>query len=62
MSACTCPCPACGPVQPSVGWGPKTDGEFLRWLAERLVNVYGESPNVDFLYRLEHIADTLEDR
>jgi hypothetical protein len=29
---------------------------FLRWLAERLVNVYGEDPHVDFVLKLETIA------
>jgi hypothetical protein len=33
-----------------------SDREFLYWLAERLVNVYGESPNVDFIQRLRTIA------
>jgi hypothetical protein len=35
---------------------------FLTWLVERLVNVYGESENVDFVHRLRkeaHRAQTL---
>mgnify|MGYP001608782724 CR=1 FL=1 len=32
------------------------DGEFLHWIADRLVHVYGESPNVDFVQRLRAIA------
>lgn len=37
-----------------------TDKEFLNWLADRLVHVYGESPNVDFVHRVRSIADRLE--
>lgn len=33
-----------------------SDGEFLRWLVDRLVLVYGESENVDFVHRLRKIA------
>lgn len=33
------------------------DLEFLNWIADRLVNVYGESPNVDFVHKLREIAD-----
>lgn len=32
------------------------DKEFLNWLADRLVNVYNESPNVDFVHKLKAIA------
>jgi hypothetical protein len=32
------------------------DSEFLSWLKERLINVYGESPNVDFVLRLGEIV------
>jgi hypothetical protein len=32
------------------------DGEFLSWVADRLVHVYGESPNVDFVLKLRDIA------
>ena len=32
------------------------DSEFLNWLADRLVHVYGESPNVDFVLKLREIA------
>jgi len=34
-----------------------TDGEFLKWIASRLVNVYGESPYTDFVQKLRRIAD-----
>jgi hypothetical protein len=34
-----------------------SDREFLEWLIDRLVNVYGESPNVDFIHRLRKIAE-----
>ena len=33
------------------------DREFLLWLAERLVYVYRESPNVDFVLKLKAIAE-----
>lgn len=33
-----------------------TDSEFLYWLADRLVKVYGESENVDFVLKTRHIA------
>ena len=32
------------------------DREFLEWIANRLVEVYGESPNVDFVLKLRQIA------
>jgi hypothetical protein len=31
------------------------DNEFLQWLQDRIINVYGESPNTDFVLRLEEI-------
>lgn len=37
-----------------------TDKEFLNWLADRLVNVYNESPNVDFVHKLKKIAENIE--
>jgi hypothetical protein len=27
--------------------------EYLKWLHERLIHVYGESPNVDFVQKLK---------
>ena len=36
----------------------KEDAEFLNWIADRLVSVHGESPNVDFVRRLRSIAET----
>lgn len=36
------------------------DAEFLSWLADRLINVYGESPNVDFVHKLRSVANRLE--
>lgn len=33
------------------------DKDLLNWLAERLVNVYGESPNCDFVQKVRAIAD-----
>lgn len=34
--------------------------KFLRFIADRLVNVYGESPNVDFVLSLRERADAIE--
>lgn len=36
------------------------DANFLRWVAERLVNVYGESPNVDYVLKLRDLAFELD--
>ena len=33
---------------------------FLNWIADRLVNVHGESENVDFINRLREIGDEYE--
>jgi hypothetical protein len=38
-----------------------SDSEFLRWLRSRLVNVYGESENVDFVQRLDRIIGELKE-
>ena len=37
-----------------------TDADFLKWVAARLIFVYGESPNVDFVLKLEELAKSLE--
>jgi hypothetical protein len=37
-----------------------TDKEFLNWIIDRFVHVYNESPNVDFIHRLQNIANKLE--
>jgi hypothetical protein len=37
------------------------DAQFLDWLVERLVQVYKESPNVDFVLKLKEIANNLRD-
>jgi hypothetical protein len=34
-----------------------TDPQFLNWIADRFVNVIGESENVDFVQRLRKIAE-----
>ncbi len=34
-----------------------SDKEFLLWLASRLVNVYGEYEQTDFVLRLKEIAN-----
>lgn len=36
------------------------DSEFLNWLADRLVHIYHESPNVDFVMKLREIATKLD--
>jgi hypothetical protein len=33
-----------------------TDKEFLSWVADRLVHVYGESESVDFVHKLRKIS------
>lgn len=33
-----------------------SDAEFLNWVADRLVHVYGESENVDFVLKLRRLA------
>lgn len=37
-----------------------TDKQFLNWLADRLIHVYGESECVDFVARLRVLAEKLE--
>ena len=32
------------------------NGQFLNWIADRLVHVYKENPNTDFVSRLRKIA------
>ena len=34
-----------------------TDNEFLNWMVGRLVDVYNEDENTDFVLRLKAIAD-----
>lgn len=36
------------------------DTEFVTWIRNRLVNVYGESENVDFVQRLDTIIQRTE--
>ena len=33
-----------------------TDLEYLDWLKERLINVYRENPNVDFVQTLDRVS------
>ena len=35
------------------------DHEFVSWMADRMVHVYGESPNVDFVHRARAIAENI---
>ena len=38
-------------------FGPKgSDKSFLNWLADRLVYIYKESPNTDYVLKLKAIA------
>lgn len=37
-----------------------SDQEFLNWIADRIVHVYKESPNVDFVLNLRRIAESLK--
>lgn len=32
---------------------------FLNWVADRLVHVYGESPNADFVLKLREFAEKI---
>jgi len=34
-----------------------TNKDFLHWIAGRLVNVYNEHPNTDFVLKLKEVAD-----
>lgn len=36
------------------------DKEFLNWLVDRLVNVYNENPNTDFVHKLRAIANNTD--
>lgn len=36
------------------------DVKFLQWIRDRLVHVYKESPNVDFVLRLEKVTRRFE--
>lgn len=36
------------------------DHELVSWLADRMVHVYGESPNVDFVHRARAVAENIE--
>jgi hypothetical protein len=35
---------------------------FIKWIYDRLVNVHGENPQVDYLIRLSEIIQWLEDK
>ncbi len=37
------------------------DSEFLFWLRDRLINVYGEDPHIDYVQKLYSIARKVED-
>lgn len=41
----------------AIAYGPTLElPDFLEWIADRLVNVHGESPNVDFVLSLRERA------
>lgn len=37
-----------------------SDYEFMKWLENRMIHVYGESENVDFLHRLRRIQEKVK--
>lgn len=37
-----------------------SDKDFLNWVGDRLVHVYGESENVDFVRRLRKISGAIK--
>jgi len=37
-----------------------SDKEFLEWLHARIVNLYGENPNADFMNRFQLIIDWMD--
>jgi len=36
------------------------NSDFLYWLRDRLINVYGEDPHLDFIVKLNEIAKKME--
>lgn len=38
-----------------------TDSKFLTWVADRLVHVYGENPDVDFVQKLRRMASRAQE-
>jgi len=38
-----------------------TNSEHLQWLHDRIVNIYGESENVDFLIKFREIIKGIKD-
>ena len=38
-----------------------TNSEHLQWLHDRIVNIYGESENVDFLIKFREIIKDIKD-
>jgi hypothetical protein len=47
-------------------WAESKDSQkaakLVSWVADRLVNVYGESPNVDFVLALRALAEELREK
>jgi hypothetical protein len=39
---------------------PTPTPEFLRWIADRIVHVYGASPMVDYVHSLRDRADAID--
>lgn len=38
------------------------DKQFLKWLKERLINVHGEDPCYDYMWRLQAIIENTPQR
>ena len=52
-------------LEKGLGWdvqGPTRTDNFLRWIADRIVMVYCESEDVDYVIRLRNMADAYTKR
>lgn len=36
------------------------DAEFLKWMHDRLIHVYGDNGNADFMHKLRSIIDAYD--
>lgn len=36
------------------------DADFLRWIHQRLVRVYKENPNIDYMHKLRNVIGKVE--
>lgn len=39
-----------------------SDSDFLSWMYNRIINIYGESPNTDFMHRFHKIMVKLKEQ